>query len=90
MKNNFYFKENFSNIYKRPSKFSEIISQILYGERFIILSKSKNWLKIKTSFDNYVGYIKNKKFSDKLCCNYKVAKLKSQIYKKVNNLDAYL
>ena len=45
----------------------------------------KDWLKIKTSFDNYVGYIKSKSFSNTLNCNYKVYKLKSKIYKKVNN-----
>ena len=82
MKNNFYFKENFSNIYKRPSKFSEIISQILYGERFIILSKSKNWLKIKTSFDNYDGYIKNSNYKKNIRNSHKVFKLKSRIFKK--------
>ena len=39
MKNNFYFKEPFSNIYKLPNIHSEVTSQILYGERFKILSK---------------------------------------------------
>ena len=63
MKNNFFFKSQFSNIYKKSSKFSEITSQILYGEKFRILSKNKNWLKIKTSFDNYTGYIENKKYT---------------------------
>ena len=62
MQNNFYFKGNFSNIYKKTSKFSEVTSQILYGEKFKILSKTKNWIKIKTSFDNYVGYIKNTQY----------------------------
>ena len=54
MKNNFYFIGNFSNIHKKPSKYSEVISQILYGEKFKILSRGKNWIKIKTLFDNYV------------------------------------
>ena len=66
MKNNFYFKGNFSNIHKKPSKFSEVTSQILYGEKFKILSKNKNWIKIKTLFDNYKGFIKNSKFYQKL------------------------
>ena len=58
---------------------------MIYGEKFSIITKNKDWLKIKTSFDNYIGFIKCKKFSNKLFCNYKVAKLKSKIYKKVNN-----
>ena len=54
MKNNYFFKHQFSNIYKNPSKFSEVTSQILYGENFKILFKKKKWVKIKTSFDNYI------------------------------------
>ena len=57
MKNNFYFKEPFSNIYKLPNKRSEVISQILYGERFKILSKRKGWIKIKSLYDRYIGFI---------------------------------
>ena len=57
MQNNFYFIGNFSNIYIKPSINSEITSQIIYGEKFKILSKNKNWIKIKTLFDNYIGYI---------------------------------
>ncbi|MDA9609314.1 SH3 domain-containing protein, partial [Candidatus Pelagibacter sp.] len=62
MKNNFFYKKEYSNIYKTTSGFSEVTSQILYGEKFKILSKNKNWIKIKSLFDNYVGYIKNKNY----------------------------
>ena len=84
MQNNFYFIGNFTNIYKKPSKFSEITSQIIYGEKFKILSKNKGWLKIKASFDNYVGYIKNKQYINKFNPNYKVNNLKAKIFKKPN------
>ena len=60
MKNNF-FNYSVANIFSKPSSISEVSSQILYGEKFKILSKKKNWIKIKTSFDNYIGYIKKKK-----------------------------
>ena len=55
---------NFSkiNIYEEPKTKSKLSSQILYGEKFKIIYKKKNWLKIKTSYDNYVGYIKKKNF----------------------------
>ena len=84
MKNKFYIKKNFSNIYKKPSKFSEVTSQILYGEKFKILSKNKNWIKIKSDFDNYTGYIQNKNYSKEFKANYKVSSLKANIYKKPN------
>ena len=48
MRNNFFYKKEFSNIYSKASVKSETISQILYGEKFEILSKDKKWLKIKT------------------------------------------
>ena len=67
MNNNFYFINSFSNIYKKPSKLSEVTSQIIYGEKFKILSKNKNWVKIKTSSDNYIGYLKNPKYLPMLC-----------------------
>ena len=62
MKNNFFFKKQFSNIYKKASRNSEVTSQILYGEKFKILSNNKEWVKIKSSFDNYIWYKKNKDY----------------------------
>ena len=84
MQNRFYFKGSFSNIYKKSSKFSEVTSQILYGEKFKILSKNKNWIKIKSDFDNYTGYIQNKDYLKEFRANYKVSSLKANIYKKPN------
>ena len=84
MQNRFYFKGSFSNIYKKSSKSSEVTSQILYGEKFKILSKNKNWIKIKSDFDNYTGYIQNKNYSKEFRANYKVSSLKAIIYKKPN------
>ena len=85
MQSNFYFIKNFSNIYKKPSKVSEVTSQIIYGEKFKILSKNKNWIKIKTLFDNYVGYIKKSQYIEKFNPNYKVSSLKAKIFKKPGN-----
>ncbi len=82
MQNNFYFIGNFSNIYKNPSIKSEITSQIIHGEKFKILEKNKNWIKIKTLFDNYKGFIKNSKYVEKFSPNYKVSSLKARIFKK--------
>ena len=89
MKNNKFYKKPLSNIYKRSSEVSEITSQILYGEKFKILSKNKNWIKIKTSFDNYIGYIKNKNYVDDYKPTHKVFILKSSIFNKSNNKTKY-
>ena len=82
MQNNFYFINSFSNIYKKPSKLSEVTSQIIYGEKFKILSKNKNWIKIKTLFDNYIGYIIDSKYVKKFDPKYKISDLKARIFKK--------
>ena len=84
MQSRFYFKGSFSNVYKKSSKFSEVTSQILYGEKFKILSKNKSWIKIKSSFDNYTGYIQDKNYSKEFRANYKVSSLRANIYKKPN------
>ena len=80
MKNNFYFKGSFSNIYKKPHSSSEVTSQIIYGEKFKILSKNKNWIKIKSAYDNYIGYIKNKQYIQNFNPKYKINVLKAKIY----------
>ena len=82
MKNNFFFKNLYSNIHKSPSRLSEVTSQILYGEKFKILSKKKNWIKIKTLFDNYIGYIKNKDYIKNHKPTHKIFSLKAAIYNK--------
>jgi uncharacterized protein YgiM (DUF1202 family) len=84
MKNNYFYKKQFSNIYKKASKNSEVTSQILYGEKFKILSQNKKWVKILTLFDNYIGYIENKNYVDKLFPKYKVYSLKAKIKNKLN------
>ncbi len=84
MKNKF-FNSSFSNIYSKPTKASEVVSQILYGEKFKILKDNRDWIKVKTSFDNYVGFIKKKRFNDNFKPSNKVFKLKTRIYKKKKN-----
>ena len=49
------------NLYKKASSKSEIVTQMIYGENFRIISKSKKWMKIKIQEDKYIGYIKKKK-----------------------------
>ena len=81
MQNNFYCNNPFINIYERPSINSKISSQIIYGEKFKILKKVNNFVKIKTFYDRYDGYIKNKNFIKKFKPTHKVKVLKARIYK---------
>ena len=89
MKNNFFCKKPISDIYKNSSKNSEVISQIIYGEKFRVLSKNKSWLKIKTSFDNYIGYIKNENYINNFKPTHKIFVLKSNIFDKTKRKTKY-
>jgi len=89
VENKFFFKNKFTNIYEKSSQKSSVSSQILYGEKFKILSKNKHWLKIKTSFDNYIGYIKNKNYTKDHKPTHKVSSLKANIFNKPNNKTKY-
>ena len=84
MKSNF-LNSSLTNIYSKPSSNSEVLSQILYGEKFKILNKKKAWVKIKTNYDNYIGYIKNDNFYENFKPKQKIFKLKSKIFIKKNN-----
>ena len=81
-----YFTNNFPEIslYKKPSVKSEIVTQMIYGDSFSISRKTKKWLKIKIFEDNYIGYIKNKKYSNFLKPTHKVNALKAKVYRLPN------
>jgi gamma-D-glutamyl-L-lysine dipeptidyl-peptidase len=40
-----------------PTHRSEMLSQVLFGEKYKIIDQSAGWLKIETLFDNYQGWI---------------------------------
>ncbi len=82
MKNSF-FNKPIGNVYLKPSLKSELSSQILYGEKFKIISKKKGWIKIKTNFDKYSGFIRNGFFINSFKPTHKICLKKSTIYKKV-------
>ena len=81
MQNNFFCSYPYINIFENPSNNSKISSQIIYGEKFKVLGKVKNFLKIRTSYDRYHGFIKKKKFEKKIKATHKVKVLKTKILK---------
>ncbi len=81
MQNNFFCNYPYINIFENPSNNSKISSQIIYGEKFKVLGKVKNFLKIRTSYDRYHGFIKKKKFEKKIKATHKIKVLKSKILK---------
>ncbi len=81
MQNSFFSKSLIIDILEKPNKYSNVSSQIIYGEKFKILSKNKNTYKVKNLYDNYIGFVSKKiKFNKKFKPTHKVKILKSQIY----------
>ena len=81
-----YLTNNFSvvNLYKKPSNKSEIVTQMIFGESFLVIKKTIKWLKIKIKEDGYRGYVQNKNFSKFLKPSHKVSILKAKVYKLPN------
>ena len=46
------------NIYEKKNSLSKLTTQLLYGENFTIQKNYLNWIKIKSKYDDYIGYIK--------------------------------
>ena len=80
MQNSYYNNYTSINVYKNNSVTSDLTTQILYGEKFKIIKKIRDWWKIKLNDDQYVGFIKKKKFKKKITHYYKVSSLKANIY----------
>ena len=70
------------NVYEKNSSKSKLSSQLIYGEKFQILKKKKDWLKIRTSYDKYTGFIKKKSFLKSIKIKHKVSSLSAKLYSK--------
>ncbi len=75
---------SFINVYKKPNLKSEVVTQLLYGDEFSIIKKTKSWLKIKNKLDNYKGFIKNRSFPLNQIYTHKIYKLSADLYVKPN------
>ena len=82
MKNNFGSNLPVINLYKKKSLKSGIDTQLLYGDNFKVIKKHSGWKKIRIKKDGYIGYIKNKKFSEPIKPNFKVSALKARLFSK--------
>ena len=80
-------KSKFSvlNVYKKKTKKSSVVTQLLYGDTFKKLEQKGPWIRIKNDSDNYKGYIKNKKFNLNDKSTHKICVLYSNLYSKPND-----
>ena len=49
-----------TKVYKKMSKTSEMITQMIYGDAFSIIKKERGWLKIKIKEEKYFGSVEKK------------------------------
>ncbi len=53
-----YICENvFVPLRSGPSHKSEMLSQLLFGEKYYIIEKSGHWIKVENQFNSYKGWI---------------------------------
>ncbi len=68
------------NLYKKSSRKSEVVTQLLYGESFSLIKKTNKWFKIRIKEDGYVGFIPKIILNPYVKPSHKVHKLKARIY----------
>ena len=69
------------NLYKKRSIKSEVVTQMIYGNSFSVISRNSKWLKIKIIEDNYKRIYFEEKFKNFINPTHKVCKLKANVYK---------
>ncbi len=85
MTNKFFCRDITVNLLEKPNKKSNISSQLIYGDKFKIIKKKRGYLKIKNSYDGYIGFVKSMRYSENFIPTHKVSVLKSKIYTIKNN-----
>jgi len=79
-------KSPIANIYKRNNKKSEIVTQILFGEKFLTQKKFGRFYKGYKTYNKYKGFIEAKDLHlDKRKKIYKIISKDCNLYKKPNN-----
>ena len=74
------------NVYKKKSTKSKLLStQLLYGDSFNIIKKTRSWIKIKNNLDGYKGFIKKRKFPTNKKITHKVYNISADLYRKPNS-----
>ncbi|KPU82279.1 hypothetical protein JI56_02730 [SAR11 cluster bacterium PRT-SC02] len=84
-----YFVNNFAitNLHKKPSEKSEVMTQMIYGDCFSVTKKNRNWIKVKIKEDGYSGFIKKKNFATFYKPTHKICVLKANVYRSSNKKE---
>ena len=81
----FTVKSSVANIYKKNNKKSEIVTQILLGEKFITQSKFGKFYRGYRAYDKYKGFIETKNlYLDKRKKTHKIISKDCNLYTKPN------
>ena len=72
------------NVYSKKNIRSKVVTQLLYGDTFKKINKKNDWIKIKNDTDNYIGYIKKRKFPVNEKNTHKVCSLFALMFAKPN------
>lgn len=64
----------------KPSDKSEMVTQLLFGETFVIEEQNEKWISIKTHYDNYTCWIDKKQYLP----------ISSKLFSKINKETIFL
>jgi hypothetical protein len=78
-------KSPITNIYKKNNKKSEVVTQILFGEKFLVQKKFGSFCQGYRSYDKYKGFIESKNLElNKNKATHKISSKECFLYKKPN------
>lgn len=52
--------QSITPVRQEPFEYSEIVTQLLFGETFVVIEEHSNWLRIGITHDSYAGWIDRK------------------------------
>ena len=68
-------KSQFANVRSKPIHNSILETQLIHGEKLVILSNKNDWSYICSNQDNYKGWIKTNQIGQKTIKTHKIKEL---------------
>ena len=75
-------KSQFANVRSKPIHNSILETQLIHGEKLVILSNKNDWSYICSNQDNYKGWIKTNQIGQKTIKTHKIKELSTYVFSK--------
>ena len=75
-------KSQVANVRSKPIHNSILETQLIHGEKLVILSNKNDWSYICSNQDNYKGWIKTNQIGQKTIKTHKIKELSTYVFSK--------